>query len=151
MSNGEGSQGTPSGPLSWNVAFDDERDIATVYGVKISGALLRVFGEPTPPGVWIRVIKVEDGMATIEQRTDLASVSETSTLEALKHANGMCRSAFAMGFIYITTVMIYKGFSPLKNILDYSAKTWIIESVAYRYAARPRLGAPEGETDDYLP
>ena len=55
-------------PLSESVELDDERDIATVYGVKIAGELLRTLGEPTPPGRWFRVVKVEDGVATIETR-----------------------------------------------------------------------------------
>jgi hypothetical protein len=58
------------GPLSQNVKLDDERDIATIYGVKVSGELLRTLGEPTPAGIWFRVVKVEDGQSTIEQRRD---------------------------------------------------------------------------------
>lgn len=65
------------GPLSENISFE-EPDVAVVYGVKISGALLRALGSPTPEGIWIRVIKVADGCATVEQRTDLVPRSEKS-------------------------------------------------------------------------
>ena len=58
------------GPLSQNVQLDDERDIATVYGVKISGELFRTLGEPTPPGRWFRVVKTEDGVSTVEQKVE---------------------------------------------------------------------------------
>ena len=44
-------------PLSRSIEIDDERDIATIYGTKISGELLRTLGEPTPPGRWFRIIK----------------------------------------------------------------------------------------------
>ena len=53
-------------PLSQSVTFDDERDIATVYGVMVSGEVLRSFTTPTPPGCWFRIVCVEGGMATIE-------------------------------------------------------------------------------------
>lgn len=56
------------GPLSKNVTLDDERDVATIYGVDIHGDLLRTLGEPTPPGRWFRIIKVENGTATIESK-----------------------------------------------------------------------------------
>jgi len=55
-------------PLSRSIEIDDERDIATIYGTKISGELLRTLGEPTPPGRWFRIIKCEDGVATIETK-----------------------------------------------------------------------------------
>lgn len=55
-------------PLSESITFDDRQDIATVYGVKVSGELLRTIGEPTPEGQWFRVVKVEDGVSTIETR-----------------------------------------------------------------------------------
>lgn len=54
------------GPLSENLSID--ADIATVYGVKISGELLRTLGEPTPAGIWFRIVKTEDGVSTVEQR-----------------------------------------------------------------------------------
>lgn len=57
-------------PLSENVAFDDDRDIASVYGVRIAGELLRTLATPTPPGVWFRITRVEDGVSTIEQRNE---------------------------------------------------------------------------------
>lgn len=56
-------------PLSENVQLDDEADIATIYGVKISGVLLRTLGKPTPHWIWFRVVKVEDGVSTIERAT----------------------------------------------------------------------------------
>lgn len=60
--------GNERGPLSANIQVDDEADIATIYGVKIAGALLRVLGEPSPSGIWFRVIKVEGGISTVEQQ-----------------------------------------------------------------------------------
>jgi hypothetical protein len=62
------------GKLSENVTLDDERDIVTAYGVRIHGDLFRAIGTPTPDGRWFRVVSVEDGVATIEQRTDLVQV-----------------------------------------------------------------------------
>jgi len=59
------------GPLSKNITLDDERDLATIYGVIVSGELLRTIGEPTPPGMWFRVIKVEDGVSTIETKYNM--------------------------------------------------------------------------------
>lgn len=55
------------GPLSENVSLDDQADVATIYGIKVSGELLRTIGEPTPPGIWFRVVNVEDGLATVQQ------------------------------------------------------------------------------------
>lgn len=55
------------GPLSNNIALDDAADVATVYGVKITGDLLRTLGEVTPPGIWFRIVKVEGETSTIEQ------------------------------------------------------------------------------------
>ncbi len=57
-------------PLSENVAIGDDPDILIAYGTKISGELLRTLAEPTPPGIWFRIVKREDGVATIEQRRD---------------------------------------------------------------------------------
>jgi hypothetical protein len=62
------------GPLSENLTIDG--DIVTVYGLRIHGNLLRHLAEPTPEGAWFRVISVEDGVATVQQRTDLAPRSE---------------------------------------------------------------------------
>ena len=56
------------GPLSENIALDDHADVATVYGIKIHGDLLRILGEPTPPGQWFRIIGVDDGVATVQTR-----------------------------------------------------------------------------------
>ena len=55
-------------PLSKSIEIDDHNDIATIYGTKISGGLLRALGEPTPPGRWFRVIKCENGVSTIETK-----------------------------------------------------------------------------------
>jgi hypothetical protein len=57
-------------PLSAHIQVDDENDLIVSYGVKISGVMLRTLGEPTPPGRWFRVVKVEDGMATIETKME---------------------------------------------------------------------------------
>ena len=56
------------GPISQNVVIDDERDVAVIYGTRISGQLLRTLGEPTPPGQWFRITKIEDGTAWIEAK-----------------------------------------------------------------------------------
>lgn len=56
-----------AGPLSKNIVLDDAADVATVYGVRIHGNLLRTLGEPTPPGIWFRIVKVEGETSTIEQ------------------------------------------------------------------------------------
>ncbi len=56
------------GLISQNVEIDDEADVATIYGTKISGEVLRTLGEPTPPGRWFRVIKIENGLAHIETK-----------------------------------------------------------------------------------
>jgi hypothetical protein len=72
----------PEVKLSENVSLDDATDVATVYGVKISGALLRALGEPTPPGWWLRVIKVKDGVATVEQRTEESMVAAREQAQA---------------------------------------------------------------------
>jgi hypothetical protein len=66
------------GPLSENVTLDDQADIATVYGIRISGELLRTLGTPTPEGKWFRIVKIEHETATVEQRTDLVVRSETA-------------------------------------------------------------------------
>lgn len=55
-------------PLSKSIEIDDAGDIATIYGTKIAGSLLRVLGEPTPPGQWFRVIKLENGVATVQSK-----------------------------------------------------------------------------------
>jgi hypothetical protein len=54
--------------LSENVIFDDDADIANVFGVNIAGEIFRALGEPTPPGKWFRVVRVEDGVATLETK-----------------------------------------------------------------------------------
>ena len=58
-------------PLSKAITANDESDILTAYGIKISGALLRAFNVPTREGLWFRVIKVEGEVCTIQQRDDL--------------------------------------------------------------------------------
>ena len=59
------------GPISKNVVIEDDLDVLIAYGTKISGELLRTLGEPTPPGIWFRVVKRdEDGVAIVEQRRD---------------------------------------------------------------------------------
>lgn len=56
-------------PLSESIQLDDQADIATVCGTKITGELLRTLGEPTPSGQWFRIIKRDaDGVATVETR-----------------------------------------------------------------------------------
>lgn len=60
----------PRQPLSKSIEVDDDRDVATIYGTKISGELLRTLGEPTPSGRWFRIIKIENGVATIETKCE---------------------------------------------------------------------------------
>lgn len=57
--------------LSESVSIDDERDVLTAFGIKIAGELLRAFATVTPPGRWMRVHQVADGVCTIQQRDDL--------------------------------------------------------------------------------
>lgn len=57
-----------SGPLSKNIVIEDDKDILIAYGTKLSGELLRTLGTPTPPGRWFRIVKVENGVSTIEER-----------------------------------------------------------------------------------
>lgn len=42
----------------------------TAYGTRIAGEYLRVLGEPSPPGRWFRVIRIENGIATIESKQE---------------------------------------------------------------------------------
>lgn len=58
------------GPLSQNIVIDDRRDIARIYGIEVAGELLRTLGVPTPPGQWFRIVKVDNGVATIETKYD---------------------------------------------------------------------------------
>lgn len=58
------------GPLSQNIVIQDDPDILIAYGTRLSGELLRTLGEPTPPGIWFRVVKSEDGVSTIEQKRE---------------------------------------------------------------------------------
>ncbi len=60
-----------AGPLESRFAFDEQRNVVAVDGLKISGELFDALGTPTPPGAWLRVVSVGDGVATMEQRTDL--------------------------------------------------------------------------------
>lgn len=57
-------------PLSQGIVVDDERDCVTVFGTQVSGLLFRTISEPTPPGMWFRVIRIENGAATIETKRD---------------------------------------------------------------------------------
>ena len=59
-----------TGTLSQNIAADDGQDVLTAYGVRISGELLRTLHQPTPPGVWFRVVNVENGLATIQTKRE---------------------------------------------------------------------------------
>jgi hypothetical protein len=54
--------------LSENIVIDDENDIATIYGTRVSGELLRVLGEPTPPGRWFRMERSADGVMFIRMK-----------------------------------------------------------------------------------
>lgn len=56
--------------LSESIQIDDEADVLTAFGTKLSGELIRTLGEPTPPGIWFRIIKVENGLATIETKRE---------------------------------------------------------------------------------
>lgn len=56
------------GPISRNISVDDSRDVATIYGIDIAGELLRTLGEPTPSGQWFRIVRIENGSATIETK-----------------------------------------------------------------------------------
>ena len=59
------------GPLSQNIIIQDDPDILIAFGTKLSGELLRTLGEPTPPGIWFRVVKIdENGVATVEQKRE---------------------------------------------------------------------------------
>jgi hypothetical protein len=57
--------------MSELVSINDAEDILTYDGVRITGALLHVFARPTPEGQWFRIIKLENGTATVEVRRDL--------------------------------------------------------------------------------
>ena len=61
--------------LSDNLAVDDAQGVLTLFGVRIHADLLRALSEPTPRGLWFRVTKVVDGIATIEARNDLIEPS----------------------------------------------------------------------------
>lgn len=58
------------GPLSQNIVIQDDPDILIAYGTKLSGELLRTLGEPTPPGIWFRIVKIENGVAHVEQKRE---------------------------------------------------------------------------------
>ena len=51
-----------------DVSFDDVNEIATINGIKISYVFFEHVTEVTLPGGWFRVIKIEDGTATLEHR-----------------------------------------------------------------------------------
>lgn len=51
-----------------DVSFDDVNEIATINGIKIAYGIFEHVTEVTPPGGWFRVIKIEDGTVTLEQR-----------------------------------------------------------------------------------
>ena len=54
--------------LSEHVTINDSRDTLTVYGVEMTGDLLRAFELATPPGQWFRIVKRVDGVSTIETK-----------------------------------------------------------------------------------
>ena len=51
--------------LSANVQIDDELEVITCYGVRITADLLRSLATPTPKDTWMRVETVGDGAATM--------------------------------------------------------------------------------------
>jgi len=53
--------------LSESIAVDDERDLVIAFGVTMTGDLLRVFLEPTPPDIWYRTVRREDGVIYLER------------------------------------------------------------------------------------
>ena len=57
-------------PLSAHITIDDDKDEVIAYGARLSGDLMRTLGEPTRQGMWFRVIKVENGLATIETKME---------------------------------------------------------------------------------
>lgn len=57
-------------PLSEILKVDDGKDLLVVGDVPISGALLRAITEPTPEGVWFRIVRKIDG--TLELKTNVS-------------------------------------------------------------------------------
>lgn len=56
--------------LSESIEINDEADVLIAFGTRIHGDLLRTLGEPTPPGTWFRVVKIENGVATINTKRE---------------------------------------------------------------------------------
>ncbi len=55
-----------SGPLSENVTFNDDADIATIYGVRMTGELLRAIAAKELAGKWLRFV-CDDGVVTVHR------------------------------------------------------------------------------------
>lgn len=56
--------------LSQRVTFDDTRGLLRINGIDVSGELLEALTVPSKPGHWFRVVRAEDGRATIMTRRD---------------------------------------------------------------------------------
>lgn len=70
-------------PLSKQVVFDDERDMATVCGMRVKGDVLRSLVTPTPLGCWLRY-EHKDGHIMVEMRRDGSNPdNEAGRLRAL--------------------------------------------------------------------
>jgi hypothetical protein len=63
-------------PRPLEMSYDQLTDIATIGGVKYSGALFRHFSLETAPGRWMRVKSREDGVITVEISTPSLLASE---------------------------------------------------------------------------
>ena len=56
--------------LSERVQFDDDQNIATIDGYRVSGVVFSEFTTVTPLGRWFRIISCDDGVITIETKVD---------------------------------------------------------------------------------
>ncbi len=52
-------------------SYDNQRDELIIEGVRYSGDLFRGLGfGPTPAGRWLRIVKIDDGVVTIQERLE---------------------------------------------------------------------------------
>lgn len=55
--------------LSEALSINDVNNTLTIDGVTFTGDFLHFLTEPTPYGVWFRIVERRNGMVAIEQRT----------------------------------------------------------------------------------
>lgn len=63
-----------AGPIAARLQVDEDRGVIAFDGVKFTADLLATFAAPTPEGFAFRILKAEDGVATV-QRLELPAVT----------------------------------------------------------------------------